>query len=140
MNAHGRAGIARFVASVFSAGLTVLVLGYLKWGIVGAAVAVTLPLTVMNVVYLPLLVCRRVGLDLRRYFLSVTTKPALHVLPFAICLVAARLVFQNKPLTGLILGGTAGGAILAVLYWRYVLPERIKMRVFSFVRLRGSVA
>lgn len=140
LNAHGRAGMAQFVASLCSVGLTVLVLGYLGWGIVGAAVAVTLPLTVMNAAYLPRLVCRRVGLNMRRYFLSVMAGPIVHVMPFVICLVAARLVFQNKPLTGLILGGTAGGAILAILYWRYVLPDRIKMRLSCIRTMRGSVA
>jgi O-antigen/teichoic acid export membrane protein len=139
LNAHGRAGIAQFIASVCSAGLTVLGLWYLKWGIVGVAIAITLPLTFMNLVYLPFLICRRVGLGVRRYFLPVIAGPAVHILPFAICLVAARLIFQTKPLTGLILGGTAGGAILAILYWRYVLPDRIKMRVSCFRTMRGSV-
>jgi O-antigen/teichoic acid export membrane protein len=135
MNAHGRAGIARFVASVCSAGLTVLMLGYLKWGIAGAAVAVTLPLTTMNIVYLPLLICRKVGLDVRRYFLSVIAGPAVHILPFAICLVVARLIFQTQPLLGLALGGSVGGAILATSYWRYVLPERICVKILGAVRM-----
>ena len=133
LNAHGRAGIAQLVASLCSAGLTVLVLGYLKWGLAGAAVAVTLPLTVMNAAYLPRLGCRRVGLNMRRYFLSVIAGPAVYVLPFAICLVGARLIFQTRPLIGLVWGGATGGAALAVLYWRYVLPERIRIRVLRFV-------
>jgi O-antigen/teichoic acid export membrane protein len=140
LNAHGRAGIAQFIASVCSAGLTILGLWYLKLGIVETAVAVTLPLTVMNVIYLPYLICRRVNLDVRQYFLSVTAGPLVHVLPFAICLVVARLIFQTQPLLGLVLGGSVGGAILAILYWRYVLPDRIKMRVSCFRTMRGSVA
>ena len=137
LNAHGRAGMAQFVASVCSVGLTVLVLGYLGWGLAGAAVAVTLPLTVMNLVYLPFLMRRRVGLGIKQYFLSVTVRPAIHVLPFAICLVGARLIFQTKPLMGLLWGGAVGGTALAVLYWRYVIPERIKMRVFRLLGIGG---
>jgi len=140
LNAHGRAGVAQFVASLCSAGLTVLVLGYLEWGLVGIAVAVTLPLTIMNIVYLPLLTRRRIGLDVRQYFLSVTTGPAVHVMPFAICLIVARLVFNTEPLIGLLWGGTVGGAILAVLYWRYVLSDRMKSYIFRYMGLRGSVA
>ncbi|MBL7145000.1 MAG: oligosaccharide flippase family protein [Phycisphaerae bacterium] len=129
LNAHGRAGIAQFIASLCTAGLTVLVLRGLGLGLVGTAVAVTLPLTIMNVTYLPFLICRRVNLDMRRYFLAVTAGPAVHVLPFAICLVVARLVFKAEPLMGLLWGGAIGGAVLAVLYWRYVLPDRIKARI-----------
>ena len=140
LNAHGRAGMAQFVASLCSVGLTVLALGYLGWGLAGAAVAVTLPLTIMNVVYLPPLICRRVGLDTRRYFLSVIAGPAVHVLPFAVCLVVARLVFKTEPLIGLVWGGSVGSAILAVLYWRYVLPDRIKTRLFRWAAMGGSVA
>ncbi len=129
LNAHGRAGIAQFIASMCSVGLTFLALGPLGLGIAGTAIAVTLPLTIMNLVYLPLLICRRVGLDMRRYFLSVTAGPAVHILPFVICLVVARLVFSAKPLIGLALGGTIGSVILTIVYWRYVLPDRIKMWV-----------
>jgi len=140
LNAHGRAGLAQFIASLCSAGLVVIVLGFLKWGLVGAALAVTLPMTLMNVIYLPQLVCRRVGLNLREYLVSVTVGPLLHILPFAICLVVARLIFHANLLLGLIIGGTAGGAFLAVVYFKYVLPERIRRRVVRFVGLKGSVA
>ncbi len=134
LNAHGRSGIAKFIASVCSVGLTVIVLGYLKWGIAGAAVAVTLPLTIVNVFYLPFLVCRKVGLGVRRYFMSVTILPAIHILPFAICLIVGRRFFNDAPLTGLLFGGTAGFAILAILYWRYVLPERIRIKAYKAIR------
>jgi len=137
MNAHGRAGLAQFVASLCSVGLTVLVLGYLEWGLAGAAVAVTLPLTVMNVVCIPWLICRRVNLDVREYFLSTMVGPMVHILPFAICLVCARLVFRNQLLAGLIWGGAAGSAILAVLYWQYVLPAQMKKRVVLGLKACG---
>ena len=133
MNAHGRAGMAQFVASVCSVALTILVLRYLKWDIAAVAIAVTLPLTIANFLYLPILIRRRVGLHSGKYFLSVTAGPVILVLPFAICLVGARLMFQTQPLLGLVMGGAVGGAILAVLYWRYVLPERIRIRVIRFV-------
>lgn len=141
MNAHGRLGIAEFITSLCSVGLVVLVLGFLRWGLAGAAVAVTLPLTIMNIVYLPLLICRRLELDVRQYFLSVTVKPAVHVLPFAICLVVARIVFRTEPLAGLAWGGGTGSIVLVVLYWKYVLPKSIctKLKVKSKALLQGKV-
>jgi O-antigen/teichoic acid export membrane protein len=134
LNAHGRAGLAQLIASLCSVGLAILTLGVLKWGLVGTAVAVTLPLTIMNVVYLPLLARRRIGLNVRQYFLSVTMAPAVHTLPFTICLLVARLVFRAAPLMGLALGALVGGAVLLILYWRYVLPERLKMWMLHYPR------
>lgn len=132
LNAHGRAGMSQFIASVCSVGLTVLALGYLKWGILGTAISVVLPLTIVNAIYLPYLTCRRLNLDIKRYYFSITAGPFVHVLPFAICLVIARLVFPAKPFIGLASGGTIGGIILAVIYWRYVLPDRMKQWVSNF--------
>jgi O-antigen/teichoic acid export membrane protein len=138
LNAHGRAGIAKLVASICSAGLTVLVLGYLKWGVAGAAVAITLPLMIMSVVYLPFLVCRRVDLDVRQYFRSVITGPVVHIFPFAVCLIAGRFMFHDKALSGLLWGGLSGGVVLTVLYYRYVLPDRIRVKTRTIFGLRTS--
>jgi len=129
LNAHGRAGLAQFIASLGAVGLTVLTLGPLKWGLTGVALAVTLPLTIANAVYLPVLVCRRVDLDLRLYLFSVTADPAIRALPFVGCLLVARLAFHAEPLRGLLWGGTIGGFLLAVAYWRHVLPERLRSKV-----------
>ena len=126
LNAHGRLGIARFVASLCSVGLNVLVLRYLRWGLVGTAVAVTLPLALLNIIDIPLLICRRVGLDIREYSWSVILGPVIHVLPFAVCLTVARIVFRTNPLVGLACGGATGSAVLLVLYWLYVLPKSVR--------------
>lgn len=134
LNAHGRAGVARFVASLCSVGLNVLALTYFEWGLVGTALAVTLPLTVLNLVDIPLLVSRRVGLGVRHYFVSIMVGPLWHTLPFTACLVGARLVFHSRPLLGLLWGGAVGGTLLMAIYWRHVLPVRVKMRVPFFSR------
>jgi hypothetical protein len=101
---------------------------------------IALPVVIMNVAYLPFLICRRVGLNMRRYLLSVTTGPTISVLPFAVCLLAARLIFERKPLMGMAVGSTVGGAVLAVLYWRWVLPEGAKMWVSCLLTIRKSLA
>jgi len=137
INSHGRAGMAHLVASLCSVGLTVLALRYLRWGIVGAAVAVTFPLTIMNVVYLPSLICRRVELAVGGYLLSVAAGPVLHVFPFAVCLVTARIHFQSEPLVGLAWGGCGGAALLAAIYWRCVLPDRMRAKILRCLQMGG---
>jgi len=140
LNAHGRPGLAEFIASLCSAVLLVVELSLFKWGLAGAALSVTLPLTIMNVVYLPRLVCHKVGLDVRRYFLFAIARPSAHVVPYALCLAIARIVFNNKPLVGLIWGGATGTVILAIMYWRYALPETIRERVSDYVRVSKFMA
>lgn len=134
LNAHGRAGIAELLASLCSALVIALSLSVFHAGLLAVAVGVTVPLTIMNVVYLPLLMRRRTGLHVREYFRSVTVGPALHVLPFALCLVLARFVCSARPLLGLAVGGVAGGAVLIATYWRCVLPDQIKSWVLRCLR------
>jgi len=129
LNAHGRAGMAQLIASSCSVGLTILALGPLGWGLAAAAAAVTLPLTIVNVLYIPLLVCRKTGLSVARYFKATMAESMVHVLPFAICLVVARIALRNRPLTGLAWGSLVGGAVLSALYWRYALPDKVKEQV-----------
>jgi O-antigen/teichoic acid export membrane protein len=128
LNAHGRAGMAQLAASLCSVGLTVLALAFLKWGLAGAAVAVTLPLTIVNTTYLPLVVCRRVGLSAGTYFLSAVLEPVLHMFPFALCLVGMRLIFHSQPLVCMAFSVAVGGVVLAVTYWKCALPDGIKTR------------
>ena len=126
MNAHGRVGIGQLVASLCSVGLNIFVLAHLRTGLVGTAVAVTLPLTILNMLYVPWLVCRYVRLEVKQYFLSLVVRPVLYVLPFAVCLVGARAIFRANLLEGFLIGGGVGSVALAVIYWRYVLPDQIK--------------
>jgi O-antigen/teichoic acid export membrane protein len=125
LNAHGRAGIAELLASLCSALLVILGLSVFHWGLLAVAASVSIPLTIMNTVYLPVLMRRRIGLHVGQYFRSIAVRPMLHVLPFAVCLVLSRLIFRFSPLIGSAVAG-AGAVMLAGIYWRSVLPDRIK--------------
>lgn len=133
LNAHGRAGLAELWASLCSALLIIVGLGFFHWGLLAVALAVSLPLAVMNAIYLPLLVRRRIGLGVRQYVRGVAVAPMIHMLPFTGCLVVARLACGGKPLIGLAIGGGLGGVVLAVTYWCCVLPDTIKDWVARYV-------
>jgi O-antigen/teichoic acid export membrane protein len=139
LNAHGRAGMAQFVASLCSATMVMLALGYFDWGLMATAVAITLPLAIVNMLYLPILICRRTELSLRQYFAQVAVKPIVFVLPFAISLIIANRVFSAEPLMGLLWGSAIGGAVLAVLYGRYVLPDGLKAQIRRLISM-GPIA
>jgi O-antigen/teichoic acid export membrane protein len=139
LNEHGRAGAARCVASMCSAVLAVIMLHLVHGGLIGTAVAVMLPLTILNIVDIPRLICRRAGLSVGMYFTDVCWGPALHTLPFAACLIASRILLHTRPLISLLTGAVVGGVVLGVLYWSYVVPDRVRYRVSRFWRTRTSM-
>jgi O-antigen/teichoic acid export membrane protein len=125
LNAHGRAGVGQFVGSALSATAVFAALRIFHGGLTAAAVAVTVPLLVVNLIFLPVLLCRRLNYALREFYREVAIRPILHVLPFAVCLTAGRLLFKTYPL--LAVGICAVGSIvLSVFYWRNVLPPTLK--------------
>ena len=44
-------------------------------------------------------------------------------------------LFPTRPLMALAVGGGTGGLVLTALYWRYVLPPRIRKRVLRALRI-----
>jgi O-antigen/teichoic acid export membrane protein len=130
LNAHGRPGLANLIAAVLAVGLGAFVLDQ-GWGIVGVAVAISLPLTLANGLYVPAYACRRLGVPLKRFLLETTRGPVLCAVPFCLCLGAARIALPGKPFAGLALGLATGGAVLIPLYWRYALPAPLKAKLIK---------
>jgi len=137
LNAHGRAGAAQLVAAIISTGLVVLALGPLKLGLSGAAVAITLPISIMCLVYYPLQICPLVGMTIREYFLESYWGPFKNLVPYLVVVCSARLVLFKVPLAGLGVSLVLGGIVLTITYWSKVVPERMKVWVYSKV-LRKS--
>lgn len=135
MNAHGRPAVAKFVAAICTAVMVTAALGVLQWGIVGAAVAVMIPLTIVDGIYVPLYGCRRLGMPVSRYVRESLRGPVLCMIPFAFCLVASRVIFAGSPLFALAVAAPVGSAVLGVLYWRGVLPESLKSAITRRLRL-----
>ncbi|NQU75669.1 MAG: oligosaccharide flippase family protein [Planctomycetes bacterium] len=134
MNAHGRAGLANFVASACAVVLALLAVGPLGWGLVGAAVAVAIPLTVANAFYIPLHACRRLDIPVARYFRQAYAGPILCTVPYCLCLVAVRVIFNDRPKTMLLSAAAAGAVVLAITYWRSALPPSFKSRLSDGLR------
>jgi O-antigen/teichoic acid export membrane protein len=128
MNKHGRVGLVSLASAVSSAILGILALAVLGWGLVGAALALTLPLTVTSGVWVPLHFCRVLGVPLRE-LLGACLAPVLWSVPLAACLLAARVFLGHSPLLALALGMGTGGAVTGVAYWRHVIPASLRDRV-----------
>jgi O-antigen/teichoic acid export membrane protein len=131
MNVHGRLGVANLIAAVVSLGLALLALGVFHLGLIGAALAVVLPLSITYGVYIPLYACRLLGMSVRSYLTSAMRKPLLCVLPFTGCLFGVRYVFAGRPMLELLTGIVVGGLTLGLVYWRYVLSPQARRKVKS---------
>jgi len=140
MNAHGLPGVANLLAAIASIALGILALGPLRLGLVAAALAVTVPLTIANGLYVPVYACRRLDLPLVRYVFESLRGPILCGIPFGGCLVAARVIYADRPFVALAVGTAVGAVVLAGLYWCFVLPASLKRTLIGLVRPKRLAA
>lgn len=131
LNWHGRAAIANLLAALAAVAMAILALGWLHWGLAGAALAVVIPLGIANGLYMPWYACRSLHLSISRYFLESWPGPLLANIPYSLCLLAARQAFPDQPGLALLVGTASGGAVLIVLYWFYVLPANVRLGIRS---------
>ncbi len=140
LNAHGRPGMVHLVAAVCSVALVLLALGPLKLGLEGVAIAVGLPLTVAYGVYISAYTCRRLELSWTMFMKKALGTPSLCTIPLAVCLTLFRILMPAQPFRALLLGTLVGGILLTLAYWRYILPDRVKIGTLSLLGKRGAVA
>ena len=142
LNAHGRAGAAILLGTAAAIAAAFVALGPMQAGLIGAAVAIGIPMTITYGVYLPLLTCRELEMPLSQLLRGVFVDPLRCVLPFTTCLLIARLVLAQQPLIGLGVGLLVGGVLLAIAYWRNALPPSLRESLaarFGSHRTRSAV-
>jgi O-antigen/teichoic acid export membrane protein len=133
LNAHGRPGLANFCASLGSVGLVFASLHVSRPGVEIIALSVVLPITAVNLVYLPLHTGRMLGLSVREYLRNVWIEPVLYCLPFTACLILARGLMLRSALATMAVGMFTGTIALAVVYWHFAVPARLKAAVLARV-------
>lgn len=129
LHVHGRPAIAELVAALVSVGLGWLFVVELEWGLLGAAWAVAIPVTLSGGVVLPVLGCRAVKLDLLDYVLSTMTGPLIAVVPLVVWLLATRQLWSESMVLQLVAGVIGGGLLVVLTYWIWVIPSSLKTRV-----------
>jgi len=139
MNAHGTPAVVNLVSAVFSIVLGVLVVGVLKMGLMGAAVALTVPILLSSGIYLPLFACRRLQLSPLRYAVLVWKGPLACAAVYLACILASRVLLAGRPLTSMLSAFASGAAVLGVLYWRFVLPATARCAAVQCVWTLGGL-
>lgn len=98
-------------------------------GILGPALAISVSMLVFDGVMQPLYACRVVKLSYRQYLAEMLPGPVFASVPFALCLGAARVFVHDSPWLVLLAGLSAGGGVLTVVYWYWVLPESLRQQI-----------
>jgi O-antigen/teichoic acid export membrane protein len=132
---HGLASAASLIGSAVGAGLSLLFVGVLGWGIQGAALATAIPVFIVNVFVLPYAGCRAARLPLLLYLRKSVVSPLLSLIPFAVVLLTARVWLPDDAKAQLLLGLLAGAAALAVVYWYTFVPIDLKQRILRWSHL-----
>lgn len=140
MNAHGRIGIAKLIASIVAVGLAYVLMAGLQLGLLGAAIAVAIPMFAVGGIYVPLRACRLLELAPAKYFMAAWLRPVLCQLPFALILLLARLSVPLWTLPLLAAAVVIAGAALCATYWTIALPASMKEQITRRCGLGGRAA
>jgi O-antigen/teichoic acid export membrane protein len=129
LNRHGRIGVWSVSVSLLVLVAGVIVLNMTEWSLVRAALLITLPLMLTQGIVTPVVACRMLKIPLSDYLRRVFLAPGLCGSVFASVLLGARILIPDAGLAALAVGIALGAAILAVLYWRYVLTPEQRVRL-----------
>ena len=129
LNLHGRPGVANLLAAGTALCLVYLALQHFHTGLPGVALAVGLPLTVANGVYLPLYACRVLGLSLRELLIQAWRVPIACAIPFSLCLISGKWFYSHSPALVLAWGLGSGSIAISLCYWRYIIPAPWKKKL-----------
>lgn len=133
INKHGRVSLYEIGGLVLSLILGFLFMGPMQLGIVGAALAVSIPLALSNGIWMPLHACRSLNLSVWRYIRESLPGPLLASIPCFGVLLLARLIFPNEDVTALLLGLGMLTLIIAPIYWFFVVPAWVRKMAVDYV-------
>jgi hypothetical protein len=82
----------------------------------------------------PRAACRVLEIPWKAYCFHSLCKPVLWSVPSATCLICARWIFPDRPGLLFSAAGVIGGFVQAVMFYKFVLPNRLRSRLFTRVR------
>lgn len=122
MARHGRPALFDLAAGVAGVAAGWFLLGPMNGGMLGAALALAVPVALSSGIAMPLYACRLLGMRFGEYAWQVARGPLLATLPIGLTLLLSRWLVPGAPLRTLLVGLGAGALVGAPIYWRWVLP------------------
>lgn len=129
VNAHGRPALVNLAGGVATPVLVFLALHVFGLDLVGTAVSVGIPMTVVYGLFVPIYACRKLRLSLVLFLRSAWTVPLLCNVPFALALIAVRVLWAERAGLAVLIGAVVGGIVLGAAYWRVALPPSARAAV-----------
>lgn len=129
MARHGWPALADCVASLVGIGLTVLLVGFFQLGLLGAALGLVVPMTLVNLLVTPIYACRVLDASPLRFWYRAAAKPLLLAVPFGAVLVLTRLLLAAGPLLTVAVGVAASSMLYLVLLWQFALTGEQRQRL-----------
>jgi O-antigen/teichoic acid export membrane protein len=136
MNRHGLPAVADVAASIVGIGLTAILIGVFDLGLIGAALGLVVPMTLVNLLVTPVYACRVLQVPFWGYIRRSTVKPFLLALPFGAVLALGRALLSGGPAVTLCISVGAAGAVYLALMWCFALAPEQRRRVLRWMRLR----
>lgn len=133
LNLHGRVAAISSALAVVGVAFSILAVGHWGLGLIGAAVAIAAPMSLMATA-VALYACRRLKIDLAWYVRRVYIGPMLCAAPWLLLLLALRLFLDLEPLTDLLLGAMATVVLLVPLYWLQLLSSEHRRALRAVIR------
>ena len=143
LNRHGRVGYFKLAGAIGSVAALAVVLFWLKWGLVGVALAFAVPQMVVDGLVTPTYACRCLGMSLGSYYRQVLCKPLWWCSSYLGALLLARFALQFNPWLAASLWA-AGLLSLVWIYWLVVVPAAMRQSIlgrlpFFRTRIRSGV-
>ena len=129
MNLHGRIGFYSFLVCMGSFLLGIAVVNVFGWTLINAALLIAVPLSLGNGIVIPVYACRQFGITFAEYMHHVFLIPFMCSLGLLFVALASRTVFSENLYLSLGSGIVAGGLLIALLYWRFLLPDRYRVQI-----------
>jgi O-antigen/teichoic acid export membrane protein len=123
LDLHGRLALVSLGAAVVGVTASLLAVGTFGGGLIAAALALAVPHSLGNGLLVGLYACRRLDVPVREYVWRAWMAPLLYVLPFALSLVAVRVLFTGRPGVAVLAGLLAGVLTLPPVYWFFLLSD-----------------
>lgn len=133
MNGHGRAAYAKLAAALASTACLAIGLIFFNWNLLGAASCFIFPQLLIDGIYMPYIACKRMDVSIAKFWRSTIAVPALSVLPLTLGLMFANHWLISS-LTLALSSALAGSAASTFLYWKYVIPPKLRERIANSAR------
>jgi O-antigen/teichoic acid export membrane protein len=137
LNEHGKVAITNIIAGLFAVGISYYLMSNTELGILGAAIGISIPLILADAVILPTIALRILKIPFRE-FVSKTWKVPIMINTFLFLLYVISSGIDNIYLA-LLMAVTLSIIYLAITYWVWILPIKIKQKVNKLLFNRYGV-